>query len=152
MSAGPEVLFYHLERQTLEQALPQLLELSLGRAWRVVVQLGSEERVAELNSHLWTFRENSFLPHGSKEDGEAEDQPIWLTSEPENPNAANVLFLVDGAKRDDFSEFERCVYMFDGADETAVTQARQDWKKIKEIGLEATYYQQSSDGKWEKRG
>ncbi|MGC6471321.1 MAG: DNA polymerase III subunit chi [Parvibaculales bacterium] len=152
MSAGPEVLFYHLERQTLEQALPQLLELSLERDWRVVVQAGSDERVAALNSHLWTFRENSFLPHGSKDDGLAKDQPVWLTSEPENPNGANVLFLVDGAQRPDVSEFERCVYMFDGADDDAVSQARLDWTAVREKGLQATYYQQSADGKWEKKG
>lgn len=152
MSAGPEVLFYHLERQTLEQALPQLLEMSLERDWRVVVQAGSDERVAVLNNHLWTFREDSFLPHGSKETGLAEEQPIWLTSEAENPNGATVLFLVDGARREDVSGFERCVYMFDGADPEAVSQARQDWTVVKEKGMSATYYQQSADGKWEKKG
>ncbi|GIR10158.1 MAG: hypothetical protein CM15mP21_4200 [Hyphomicrobiales bacterium] len=33
-----EVLFYHLERQTLEQVLPRLVQASLGRDWRVVVK------------------------------------------------------------------------------------------------------------------
>ena len=152
MSADPEILFYHLERQSLEQALPHLLELSLEREWRVVVQAGSDELVSALNSHLWTYRENSFLPHASDQEGLAEDQPIWLTSKPENPNEATVLFLVDGAQRDDIHGFDRCVYMFDGADEAAIAQARQNWKSLMDKGMKATYYQQSAEGKWEKRG
>ncbi len=153
--SATEVLFYHLERQTLEQVLPQLLEKSLERDWRAVVQASSDERVTALSSHLWTYEDNSFLPHGSKAEGMgqdvAQDQPVWLTTEAENPNEAQVLFLVDGAMRDDISGFLRCVYMFDGADETAVAQAREVWKKMKAEGLAATYWQQSSEGKWEKK-
>ncbi len=152
MDSKTEVLFYHLERQTLEQVLPQLLEVSLQRGWKVLVQATSKERVAVLNSHLWTYLENSFLPHGSQEDGMASEQPIWLTVDEENPNGANVLFMVEGAQRASFSEFERCVYMFDGAHEASVTQARIYWKEIKDKGFQAIYYQQSGDGKWEQKG
>ena len=145
-----EMLFYHLERQSLEQALPQLLEASLKRGWRVVVQTDSDERVKALNAHLWTYREDSFLPHGCATDGEAARQPIWLTSETETPNQAQVLFLVDGAVRTDIAEFERCVHIFDGGDATAVTAARTHWQQAKEKGLTTTYYRQTPQGKWEK--
>lgn len=177
MSAKTEILFYHLERQTLEQTLPQLLELSLQRGWRVVVQAGSQARVDALNTHLWTYHEDSFLPHGvrvrgrgkeggkegGEEDGEeggeedgAEDefasaQPIWLTTTDETPNKADVLFLVDGAVRAEIGGFTRCIYMFDGADETALAAARVQWTQHKEQGFAAVYYQQSSAGKWEKK-
>ena len=149
--SATEVLFYHLERQTLDQVLPQLLEKSLERDWRAVVQASSDERVAALNSHLWTYEDNSFLPHGSKAEGVAEEQPVWLTTEAENPNEAQVLFLVDGAIREDISGFLRCVYMFDGTDESAVARAREVWKKMQADGFATTYWQQSSDGNWEKK-
>lgn len=155
MKAETEVLFYHLERQSLEQALPQLLELSLQRDWKVVVQAGSEERVKILNDYLWTYNEHAFLPHGSRDSSQADAheaaQPIWLTAEDETPNDADVLFLVDGADREDVKRFTRCVYMFDGGDAEALHAARENWKRIKEQGLDATYYQQASDGKWEKK-
>ena len=40
-----EVLFYHLERQPLERVLPNLLERTLERGWRAVVQCGDPERL-----------------------------------------------------------------------------------------------------------
>ena len=39
-----EILFYHLERQPLEDVLPRLLERSLERGWKVVVQTTTRER------------------------------------------------------------------------------------------------------------
>jgi DNA polymerase-3 subunit chi len=60
-----EILFYHLQRQPLERVLPSLLEKSLERGWRVVVQAGSEERAEVLDAHLWTFGDNRFLPHAT---------------------------------------------------------------------------------------
>ena len=103
-----EVRFYHLQRKTLEQALPQLLEKTLERGWRAVVMAGSEARVEALNGLLWTYTREGFLPHGTKKDGYAERQPVWLTDSDENPNNANVLFLVDGAESSRIGEFDLC--------------------------------------------
>ena len=146
-----EVLFYHLERQPLENALPGLLQRSLDRGWRVVVQVGSDERLETLNGHLWSFDETSFLPHGSAADGHAEAQPVWLTTGAENPNGANVRFLVDAAESSDFSGYDRVVFMFDGADGEAVERAREAWKRAREEGHDATYWRQDDRGRWKKQ-
>jgi len=92
-----EILFYHLQHQPLERVLPTLLEKSLERGWRVVVQTASEERAEALDAHLWTFRDDSFLPHGTWREGDAREQPILLTLHDDNPNGARVRFLIDGA-------------------------------------------------------
>lgn len=145
-----EVLFYHLERQPLEQVLPTLLERSLSRGWRVVVQTGDEERREALASHLWAYRDESFLPHGTARDGHAEAQPIWLTCLDENPNAATVRFLVDRSVCADLSPYERVVYLFDGFDETSVQDARVRWKEAKGGGHSVTYWRQTESGGWSK--
>src|SRR5688500_4446041 len=123
----PEVLFYQLERVPLERALPGLLTRSLERGWRVVVKVGSEERLQMLNAHLWTYEDASFLPHGAAGDGHAAEQPVWLTTGDDNPNGAGVLFLVDGAQATNFDGYQRIVFMFDAADADAVRAARQAW-------------------------
>ncbi len=146
-----EVLFYHLERRPLEQVLPQLLEKTLQRGWRAVVQTGSEERAQSLSQSLWTYREEAFLPHGSAQDGDENMQPIFLTAEEKNPNGAQIRFFVDGASAEDVSAYERAVYMFDGNDQDAVTAARQRWKAVKAQGHDVTYWQQSPEGRWEKK-
>jgi len=146
-----ELLFYHLERQPLESALPGLLQRSLERGWRVVVKVGSPERLEALNAHLWSFDDASFLPHGTAADGHAEAQPIWLTTGDDNPNSATVRFLVDGAEAADHDRYERTVFMFDAADQDAVAKARAAWKAAG-AAHDATYWKQDENGRWTKQG
>jgi len=146
-----EVLFYHLEQRPLEQVLPILLEKTLERGWRAVVQTGSEERSEALSNTLWTWRDEGFLPHGTARDGNPELQPVWLTHDSDSPNGATVRFYVDGAALGDVSGLERAVYMFDGRDEAAVEIARTEWKQIAAGDNEATYWQQDGSGRWQKK-
>jgi DNA polymerase-3 subunit chi len=148
----PEFLFYHLERQPLEAVLPRLLERSLERGWRVVVQAASEERVDALDAHLWTFREDSFLPHGTSRERDAADQPVLLTTGEGNANGATVRFLVDGAEApEDVAGYERIVVLFDGNDDTAVAEARGRWRDASAAGHDVTYWRQNEQGRWERR-
>jgi DNA polymerase III subunit chi len=146
-----EVLFYHLEHQPLERVLPSLVEKTLERGWRAVVQAGSEERVEALDTLLWTYREDSFLPHGTRRDGNPVSQPVFLTTGGENPNGSQVRFLVDGAEGCDLAGYVRVVYLFDGQDAAAVANAREQWKGAQASGAEVTYWQQSPQGRWDKK-
>lgn len=146
-----EILFYHLTDSRLEEALPPLLEKSLKRGWRVVVQTGSHERRDALDNHLWTYRDGSFLPHGTNVEAYAEMQPILLCADDGKQNAADVRFLVDGAQPPDLSGYERVVFMFDGHDDLQVGGARAQWKRLKEEGHELTYWQQVDGGRWERK-
>src|ERR1700733_11111465 len=123
-----EVLFYHLQGQPLDRVLPTLLERSLDRGWRVVVQSSSEECVEALDVQLWVFRDDSFLPHGTHKETSAAEQPILITIKDDNPNGAAVRFLIDGAPvPPDAKTYQRIVLMFDGTDDDAVAQARTRW-------------------------
>lgn len=146
-----EVLFYHLEHQPLERVLPTLLERALERGWRAIVQAGSQERVDALDTLLWTYRDDSFLPHGTRREGDPAQQPVLLTTDEDNPNGASVRFLVDGAEVRETAGYARIVYLFEGRDPEAVSRAREQWKAAKAAGCEVTYWQQSPEGRWEKK-
>jgi DNA polymerase III subunit chi len=147
-----EILFYHLKGQTLEQVLPALLQKSLERGWRVVVQACSDERVDVLDAHLWTWRDDTFLPHGTWRDSEASEQPILLTVNEENPNKAVTRFLVEGANMpDNVSAYQRVVVLFDGADPDAVATARVRWSEAKAAGFDVTYWQTDEQGRWRRQ-
>jgi DNA polymerase-3 subunit chi len=146
-----DIGFYHLQRMPLERALPKLLEKVLQQGLRAVVIAGSEERVEALNTTLWTYEQDSFLPHGSARDGNAAAQPIWLTAEDENPNDASVLVLTDGTDSPQLDRYARCVLMFDGNDEEALAAARRRWQAYKAAGHKLTYNQQTERGGWEKK-
>ena len=152
-----EIWFYHLEGWPLERALPSLLEKSVARGWRAVVEVSGTERLHALDVALWTYDEASFLAHGTSRDADADLQPIVLTDDTTNPNGAAVRFLVDGAEAlpslsVEGAAYERVILIFDGNDEDERASARRQWTDLKKAGHSVAYWQQGEDGRWEKRG
>jgi DNA polymerase-3 subunit chi len=149
-----EVCFYHLTRRRPDAALPVLLEKSLARRWRVVVQAEDDARIKALDKALWAYDPEKFLPHGVKSDGAPQTQPIYLTADNDNPNASDVRFFLGGvlaapALRDPATAPKaRAVLMFDGNDETELLGARIQWKELREEGFELVYYQENENGGW----
>src|SRR5271154_6138549 len=147
-----EVLFYHLQNMSVENVLPPLLEKSLERGWRVGAQSSSEERADALDAHLWTYRDDSFLPHAPWRAGDAADQPILRAVSDGNPNRAHVRFLIDSAAFPaDSDSYERMVLLFNGDDEDALAAARGAWTDCKSRGFEVTYWQADEQGRWRRR-
>jgi DNA polymerase III subunit chi len=154
-----EVLFYHLQNMSLESVLPPLLEKSLERGWRVVVQSTSQERTDALDAHLWTYSDDSFLPHATwragdadQRAGNAEHHPVILSIEEGNPNRANVRFLIDNAVLPaDADSYARLVLVFNGEDPEALSAARGAWSDCKARGFEVTYWQADERGRWQRR-
>lgn len=146
-----EILFYHLTESTLESAIPPMLEASLKRGWTVTLRVGSPERAEALNAHLWTYRDDGFLPHGGPADGPPAAQPIYVTAGAETPNAPHVLMLADGAGAEmaEFQTTARTCILFDANDPEAVQAARMRWKEVTAAGLQAIYWKQEG-GKWQK--
>jgi DNA polymerase III subunit chi len=148
--ASGEVWFYHLERSTLDQVLPELLDRTLQRGWRARVRVADEDQRRDIDERLWTWREDSFLAHGLAEEPHAERQPILLTADDANLNGSQALFIVGQSDMSLTEEFERCFIIFDGRDEAALTTARARWKALKDQGANLAYWKQSDEGRWEK--
>jgi DNA polymerase-3 subunit chi len=147
-----EILFYHLQNQPLEAVLPTLLQKTLERDWRAVVQVTTEERMSALDDHLWTFTDESFLPHGTDREAHAADQPVLITLSDDNPNGAAIRFLAEGADLPaDLATYQRVAILFDGTDMQALALARDQWRKVKAEGHDATYWQQDERGRWQRK-
>lgn len=145
-----EIRFYHLEQRRIDQALPPLLERALEEGRRVLVRASSDEMVAALNERLWTYDESSFLPHGAAGDGDPMTQPIFLTSELENPNSATMLVQLSGAEGEAEDAFDLVVLLFDGRDDAALADARGEWRRLKDQGRTISYWRESDEGGWEQ--
>ena len=146
-----EVSFYHLQAQPLDQVLPRLLEKVDERGLRALVRLKENELMTHLNAALWTFSGPSFLAHATDQDEHMEDQPLLLTTvQSGNANKATVLVILEDSAAADISEFDRCLYMFDGNDPQNLQAARQRWKDLKAEGVDVTYWQQEAGG-WKKK-
>lgn len=146
-----DIRFYHLLHKRLEQAMPELVAKALERGHRVLVRVGNSARVETLDAALWTSIPESFIPHSAVRDAYTPEQPVFVTAEGDNPNAADVLMLADGALSSSFDGFVLCCEIFDGNDEEAVLAARARWKVYKDAGHDLTYYQQNESGRWDKK-
>lgn len=146
-----DVLFYHLTETRLEDALPALLEKCLERGWKVGVEMRDADRREKLDQHLWTYREDSFLPHGTDDAEMADSQPVLLSLSSSNGNQATVRFYIDGAVPELPLLYERVVFVFDGHDQRELEIARGEWKRLKGEGHALTYWQQNNQGRWEKK-
>lgn len=144
-----EVRFYHLSVKPAEYALPEIVYKALSRDHKILVRVNSESFGEKISNMLWTFRPDSFLPHGNEKDGNPEYQPVWITSKTENPNNSDVLLVIGSADDSDYKNYDLCCYFFEDSSEQDKQQARQRWITTKEAGNEVTYWQQSENG-WNK--
>jgi DNA polymerase-3 subunit chi len=149
----PEFWFYQLQRRTLDQALPALIDRALQRGWRAVVQSRTPERLAAIDDLLWIYADDSFLTHGSQADGDPELQSVWLTCANDNPNGAHIRFLVEGAEAEPFVEtnYERLILLFDGRDDNSLAAAREQWKILKQSNASLSYWQETEEGGWRRQ-
>ena len=89
--------FYHLEASTLKGVLPGLLEKTLQKGWRALVKL-PEAELADMDAYLWTFQDDSFLPHGRDDEPQSAQQPILLSAQAESAAGFDAVFLIGGAQ------------------------------------------------------
>lgn len=141
--------FYHLQKSTLDQVLPVLVEKAYASGKRVLIKTDLEEKAGYLDTLLWTYKPDSWLPHGTRTDGAETEQPVLISTQGDNPNKADIVILVDGGTAEEIKSFDRCLNIFDGRDEVALSQARNLWKEVVNAGCTANYWQQNETGKWE---
>jgi DNA polymerase-3 subunit chi len=149
----PEIWFYQLQRRSLEQVLPNLIDKTLQRGWRAIVQAKTPERLAAIDDLLWTYAEDSFLPHGTAPEGDAALQKVWLTLAGDNPNGAQIRFLVEGVDAEPYAEadYARLIVLFDGRDDEFLGQARAQWKKLRERNADLAYWAETEEGGWRRQ-
>jgi len=142
--------FYHLEASTVQGVLPGLLEKTLQKGWRALVKLPPEQ-VKEMDDYLWTYRDDSFLPHGRDDEPQTEQQPITLTGAAKTAEGYQAVFLLGGEDIENMDGVERCMVMINGRSQDDVQRERKRWKALKETDATLSYYQQNERGTWEKK-
>lgn len=151
-----EVWFYHLERASVEQVLPELLEKTVSRGWRAYVHAGAasghqDDMIRMLDERLWTYAPAGFLAHG-REGGEADVlQPVLLGTSGAPANSPQVLISVVPGDLPDVEGLQRCLIVFEGGDADHLSWARTQWTRLKAEGHQLAYWQQNEDGRWEKK-
>jgi len=147
-----EISFYHLTAQSLNIALPKLLSKVRSANMKVVVKVRNLEDMNDIDQVLWTYEAESFLAHDTLKSKYQKDQPIYITTDEENPAIADVLVLTDGSTSEDMESYKRVLDIFDGNNSSALDAARERWSKYKNDGYVISYFQQTESGGWVKKG
>jgi len=143
-----EFNFYDIGSNTLEKFLSQLLEKILILKKRAVIIVGDEDQVNYFNQQLWTLSTNSFIPHGSKVNGDPENQPIWLTNILENPNNASYLVSTNVLLHEGIKNFEKCFFIFSKKNASMLKKAKLQKEKCLIEKIKHSFYHQNENGEW----
>lgn len=146
-----EIGFYHVMRQPVDMAAARLLEKIHAQGLRCGVRVASRQRVRALDTLLWTYDPDGFLPHGTARNATADLQPIFIADDDDWPNRPDVLMVLDDALPEDFSGFKRLLYMFDGNNDAEVVAARTRWSALKAAGATPAYWRQADTGGWSRQ-
>ena len=142
---------FYQYRNSLDSLLAALCEKALS-AGRILIKTKTLERSQYINSLLWTYNPSSFLPHGTKQDGHAEHQPIFITHlDKDVPNGAKIYLSVDGDFLSDATPFDRIIYFINGHDEETIFQAKKELNRLRQTETNIFYHEQTDNGKWEER-
>lgn len=136
--------FYHLASSPIEHVLPRICEKLLEQGDRLLV-VAAPDLLDRLDTQLWNYAPEAFLPHG-RADGQAPgDQPILLSATTDAANGATNIALADGDWRDEALAFARIFYFFDNAH---LDPARAAWRALKDRPDADRRYWKQVDGRW----
>ena len=139
---------YNIESGNLVNSAVRLLEKIYNSGKRCVFFSPLAERVNLIDRTLWTFSTNVFVPHGDKNLGFSEKQPIFFTDTLNvNPNGATVLMMLDSLdfrSWNDYEKFEKIIMMFD--DEESRRASEKLFADLKKGAENVNYWKQSSKG------
>ncbi len=127
-----------------------LLEKSLERNWTCLVKT-TPEMLDYFDRFLWTYRKDSFLPHGLETEPLSDYNPILLSSKAQTHLGKDVVILTHGQDIENFDGVKRSVFMINGKNSNDVAHARTRWSQFKSKGANLSYYQQGERGQWIKK-
>ena len=145
-----QIIFYSSAPLRVENTLFTLIEKSLEKGFKSLLLFLDKENCSAIDEKLWTYKQNSFLPHLSEceEISNEIDIPIYLTTKNENPYEAELLFSIDGSIPDNINNLERLIIIIDANDKILLEKYKKYYLDINKKFEDIVFYKSDDDGKW----
>ena len=145
-----QIIFYNTAPLQVEKTLFSLLEKSLEKGNKSLLLFKDKEKCLSINEQLWTYKQNSFLPHISEDDQIYDniDVPVYLSTRNENPFKAELLFSIDGFLPDNIDHFERVIIIIDVNDKLLNEKYKNYYLDINKNFEDIVFYKSDDNGKW----
>jgi DNA polymerase-3 subunit chi len=115
----------------------RLIDLVYRKGHQIYVHTSTEEQARTLDEQLWTFKEETFVPHALH--SEALDVPIKIGFDHEPEEHQDVMINLSGEIPHFFSRFDRVAEVVP-VDQNSRQAARENYAYYKERGYVLNYH------------
>lgn len=124
------VFFIELTVSNKHKYICDITEILLGQGKRVNIFTANEKDANLIDQLLWTFRQDSFIPHARSES--AEDEPVVIYSSPEIERNADTLVLFDPIEHHKINGYQYIIDFAELYDEKRLQASRQRFKEFRD--------------------
>ena len=140
---NPQVDFYLLENpeQSAEVFCCKLAEKAFRQGHDIFIQVETDAELQSLDELLWTFKQESFLPHAScrTDAALAKQSPIRLGRKGDNQSAKDLLINLSEQIAEDFMQYQRVTEIVSSQEKNKAL-ARTKFKAYQAQGIKPVHH------------
>jgi DNA polymerase-3 subunit chi len=131
-----EILFVEVTTSRLELRVCELAERIHARGERLQILAPDSEQASRLDDLLWTFRPDSFIPHGLLEPaGDNPALPVVITTREEPVPGIRHLLMLEFAAPDFLHSFAEAIHLVVVDNRERREASRRYWVQLREAGF-----------------
>ena len=137
MTAGPQIDFYVLQEQSPGSRFKlacRIVEKAYRLGHRVYLRTSNSDDTNVLDDLLWTFSQNSFVPHQLSAESDSRESPVVIGEHPPAADTDVVISVADDPVSD-FTAYPRIVEIV-GCEDDEKASGRNRFRYYREHGVE----------------
>ena len=137
-----KAFFYKSSHRDVVRDIAWLTESIFKKNNRIVIFCTDQETAEVVDDFIWSYRDDSFIPHSIKKHRETSLDPILVTTDLDGSYEHNVLLALNGVliKEKDWQRFAKVYYFFDDQDSREKENARAMWKSFSSLAVNCKYW------------
>jgi len=137
-----KAFFYNASHRDVVADITWLTENIFKKNNSIVIFCTDQETAKVVDDFLWSYKEDSFLPHALKKHEEVSLNPILVSTDLDEGFEHNVLIALNGVliNEKDWQRFAKIYYFFDDQDMTEKENARSMWKSFSSLDIDCKYW------------
>ncbi len=86
---------YKTQAEDLPKTFCKIVEKCYYTNMHSCVLVSNEDLIDGLDRVVWTYSKKHFIPHATHKDPMPQQQPVYITNKPENPNNSEIFIFIN---------------------------------------------------------
>jgi DNA polymerase-3 subunit chi len=131
-----EILFVETSARRMEMRACEIAEENYAQGRKVQIIVVDQEQAERLDDLLWTFKPDSFVPHGLWAGSSDEpEQPVVITTRMEAVKDMDSLLMMGYTEVDLVSQFSHVFHLVVTDNQERLDNSRRYWTLLKDAGF-----------------